>query len=143
MSFDLEDLGEDFTGSRQRVVCFGQESNEPFHIFDRVDIKGRCQAMHGKPHRRGPFDGFAKNTICAHGYPAEEIPCGLETDQVIAAITRRPEDDVRCIQRGKGILNGFDGYVRHIGPDHDNPLETFPNRSSKIRSIRSCRDEPD
>ena len=80
------------------------------------------------PIDRGPFDGLAKNAIGAHGYPAEEIPRGPETDQMIAAVTGWPENDIRFTQQGKGILNGFHGDVRHIGPDHDNPMKAFPEQ---------------
>jgi len=44
---------------------------------------------------------------------------------MIASVTRRPENDVHFTQQGKGILNGFHGDVRHIGPDHDNPMKAF------------------
>ena len=47
---------------------------------------------------------------------------------MIAAVTGWPENDIRCTQQGKGILNGFHGDVRHIGPDHDNPLKAFPEQ---------------
>jgi len=73
-------------------------------------------------------DGLAKNAIGAHGDPAEEIPWGLETDQVIAAIGGWPENDIRIVQQGKGLINGFHGEMRHIGPDHDNPLKAFPEQ---------------
>ena len=39
LTYCILNIDEDFTGSRQRVVCFCQESNEPFHIFDRIDIE--------------------------------------------------------------------------------------------------------
>ena len=60
--------------------------------------------------------------------PLKRSPAAAETDQMIAAVTGRPEDDIRFTQQGKGILNGLHGDVRHIGPDHDNPLNAFPEQ---------------
>ena len=95
-------------------------------ILGPVDIGQRGKKGDREIHRVGALQGIVENRAGSPRDRVEEFGDGLpESDQVVASVPCRSEDDFASIERIKSLPKNGEVEARSVGTNDDGPLEAF------------------